>query len=549
MGVKVRKRNGKWYVVIDYHGRRKSKCVGTREAAEKVKRELEARLALGDLSSLEKPKAAPTFKTYADHWLQTDALRCKSSTVEFYRDYQERYVIPRFGTTQLPAITRDEIKQFIADLSAKGLSKNTIRLAVASLRVVLSSAVEEGTIQSNPAFRLGRMVASGRPEHKAQAMEPEEVERLLKAAREYSPEVYPAFVIAVRAGLRQGELLALRWGDLQFGEDEADPDRYILVERRWYRGQFSTPKGGKTRRVDMSKELRRTLLGLRDQRLLAAFGQGRTSIFDDLIFAGEGGNPLRARKLVESHFLPALERAGLRRFRFHDLRHTFGSLLIEAGAPLPYVRDQMGHSSIQITADKYVHLIPRRNVHFIDRLDSLTSPQQSATQTQPGQPDSKEQPCTVRRQVVEPEAWCERGDSNPHPLRDQILSLARLPIPPLSRGLIIRQDAPVAPASSQQCRPEGGAAPGGLHAFSSLAHSSESSASFSGFLVLHYPLLRLPYFWDEAGYYIPAALDFYRSWLLVPQSTLPTGHTPLVMVYLALAWRVFGFSPWPRAWR
>ena len=60
---------------------------------------------------------------------------------------------------------------------------------------------------------------------------------------------------------------------------------------------------------------------------------------------------------------------------------------------------------------------------------------------------------------------------------------------------------------------------------------------------LHYPLLHLPYFWDEAGYYIPAALDFYRSWLLVPQSTLPTGHTPLVMVYLALAWRVFGFSP------
>jgi hypothetical protein len=66
---------------------------------------------------------------------------------------------------------------------------------------------------------------------------------------------------------------------------------------------------------------------------------------------------------------------------------------------------------------------------------------------------------------------------------------------------------------------------------------------FFGLVCLHYPLLHLPYFWDEAGYYIPAALDFYRSWLLVPQSTLPTGHTPLVMVYLALAWRVFGFSP------
>jgi 4-amino-4-deoxy-L-arabinose transferase-like glycosyltransferase len=69
------------------------------------------------------------------------------------------------------------------------------------------------------------------------------------------------------------------------------------------------------------------------------------------------------------------------------------------------------------------------------------------------------------------------------------------------------------------------------------------AGTFVGLLALHAPFLRLPYFWDEAGYYVPAALDFCRSWLLIPKSTLPTGHTPLVMVYLALAWRVFGFSP------
>ena len=63
------------------------------------------------------------------------------------------------------------------------------------------------------------------------------------------------------------------------------------------------------------------------------------------------------------------------------------------------------------------------------------------------------------------------------------------------------------------------------------------------FVLLHYPLLRLPYYWDEAGYYIPAAMDFFRSWQLVPTSTLPTGHTPFVIIYLALAWRAFGFSP------
>jgi 4-amino-4-deoxy-L-arabinose transferase-like glycosyltransferase len=60
---------------------------------------------------------------------------------------------------------------------------------------------------------------------------------------------------------------------------------------------------------------------------------------------------------------------------------------------------------------------------------------------------------------------------------------------------------------------------------------------------LHFPFIRLPYFWDEAGYYVPAAWDFYHHWLLIPESTLHTGHTPLVMVYLAMAWHVFGFSP------
>jgi len=69
-------------------------------------------------------------------------------------------------------------------------------------------------------------------------------------------------------------------------------------------------------------------------------------------------------------------------------------------------------------------------------------------------------------------------------------------------------------------------------------------ATFAALILLHLPLLGLPYFWDEAGYYIPAALDFYRAGLLIPISTLPVGHPPLVMIYLGLVWRIFGFSPW-----
>ena len=435
MGVKVRKRNSKWYVVIDFHGRRKSKCVGTREAAEKVKREIESRLTLGDLGVFAQPKKAETFRAYAERWLKTEALqRCKISTVDFYEDYLKRYVWPLFGTKEITAISRDAVKEFTGSLCTRGLAKNTIRLAVAALRVVLSAAVEDGILVSNPAAKLGRFIETEKPEHQAMAMEPEEVDQFLAAVRGFCPQYHPLFMIAVRAGLRQGEILGLKWGDFQFGQGEHDENRYVLVQRRWYRGRFSTPKGKRDRRVDVSRELRHVLLELRDQRLLEAYQQGRSSIVDDLLFPGEDGKPLRARKLVESYFLPSLERAGLRRFRFHDLRHTFGSLLMEAGAPLPYVKDQMGHSSIQITADKYVHLIPRRNVHFIDRLDSQTTSQPDATRTQLARSSQGgEKPVEVP-QPIDGKAWCERGDSNPHPLRDQILSLARLPIPPLSHS-------------------------------------------------------------------------------------------------------------------
>jgi integrase len=114
-----------------------------------------------------------------------------------------------------------------------------------------------------------------------------------------------------------------------------------------------------------------------------SFFTPKPSLSDDLVFPGEDANPISPRTIGERYFLPTLERAGLRRVRFHDMRHTFGSLLIQAGAPLPHVRDQMGHSSIQTTADKYVHLISGRNVGFIDRLDTLATTQQSATQAQP----------------------------------------------------------------------------------------------------------------------------------------------------------------------
>ena len=144
---------------------------------------------------------------------------------------------------------------------------------------------------------------------------------------------------------------------------------------------------------------------------------GKSSIADDLVFPSQAGTVIKPDNTVPRSMEPALDKAGLRRFRFHDLRHTFGSLLIQDGASLAYVKDQMGHSSIQITVDTYGHLIPGADIAWVDRLDSETTPQQNATQAQQDQP--KQEKDTA--EVIE-KNWLPPRDSNPDMLIQSQLS-------------------------------------------------------------------------------------------------------------------------------
>jgi integrase len=410
MGVKIRKRGVKWYVVVDYHGRRKSKCVGSREAAEQVRRQVEAKLALGDFSILDPPRdKKPTFDTYADSWLKDYAqIECKRSTAKGYEGVLKQYLGPRFGKKILNEISRDDVKALIKDLISKDLSRNTIRNALCVIRRIFNCAIEDGLSESNPAARLGRFTRSAKtPGIKGIALTAAEVQQFLEAARQIFPDYYPLFLMAVRAGLRRGELVSVQWGDLQLGSDGPNSERFILVQHNYVLREHTTTKSKKSRRVDLSRELRRVLVEVRDNRLLEAFLKDKNDISDELVFRSPEGKILDPDNLYHRVFLPILAKAGIRRIRLHDLRHTFGSLLIQNGASIVYVKDQMGHSSIQVTVDIYGHLIPGANVCFVDRLDrdfaeaTKTTPRQSAT---PAQQSEMEIPPDLL-QVVEGIWW------------------------------------------------------------------------------------------------------------------------------------------------
>ena len=342
--------------------------------------------------SIQGEDKKPTFNAYADGWLKDYArMECKTSTADGYEGVLDQYLRPRFGKKLLEEIRRDDIKALINQLISKELSRNTIRNALCVIRGLFNYAIEDRLIESNPAARLGRFTRLAKTsETKGVALTAKEVQQFLRAAQEICPNYHPLLLTAVRTGLRRGELVALQWGDVQLGGDDSNSDRFILVQHNYVRREHTTTKSKKSRRVDLSRELRRVLVEFRDKRLLEAYLKGKADISDELVFQTPQATILDPDNLYHRIFLPVLAKAGIRKIRLHDLRHTFRSLLLQNGASIVYVKEQMGHSSIQVTVDIYGHLIPGANLSFVDRLDEITpepaetSPQQSARPAQLG---------------------------------------------------------------------------------------------------------------------------------------------------------------------
>jgi integrase len=259
MAVKVRRRNNAWWVFIDHKGKRKAKRIGTsKSAAEEVAGKIEAKLKLGDVGILDEHPSRP-FDAYCERWLTTYVkTHCKLSTRTRYESVAWLYLLPRFGSRDLTKIGREEMKQFIYDLYAQDKSINTVKSVLTPLRELFQHAVEDGHVTANPCTRILKRTpkdATGQT-RKTDFLTREEVKLLLDTSREHFPRYYPFFLLLARTGLRIGEAMALQWEDIDFH------GRFIEVRRTLYKNHISTPKNGKTRRVDMSQQLTNTFKAL-----------------------------------------------------------------------------------------------------------------------------------------------------------------------------------------------------------------------------------------------------------------------------------------------
>jgi Phage integrase, N-terminal SAM-like domain len=157
MGVKIRQKDGKWYVFINHQGKRKAKCVGdSKRAAEEVKRKLEAKLTLGEFALLDDTRKVPTFGDYAAQWLEHYVgVACKPSTQRVVRGIVRNHLLPDFGTHDLRNITRTQVKAFLLHKHQR-YSRKYVRELGRTLHTILAHAVEEELLDRNPAARLGK---------------------------------------------------------------------------------------------------------------------------------------------------------------------------------------------------------------------------------------------------------------------------------------------------------------------------------------------------------------------------------------------------------
>jgi integrase len=260
----------------------------------------------------------------------------------------------------------------ILKLHKKGLSQSSLELARDVVSGPMGYAVDEEIIAANPVTGIFKHLKLERDRKLTKdPLTYDEVDLFLECCQKHFPDYYEFFLCAFRTGMRLGELLALKWGDVDFNQ------KFIYVQRSYKRHHLGKTKTGKTRRVDLSDQLFEALKGLQTKRKEQGLKQGLGEPVK-IIFHKDG--KYMEQNFINKLFKRVLKKAGIRELNFHYIRHTYASLLLSNGESPVYVKEQLGHSTIGTTVDIYGHLIPNANREAVNRLDN---PHQYAPHTHP----------------------------------------------------------------------------------------------------------------------------------------------------------------------
>jgi integrase len=368
---------GSWTIVYDLPadvvaGRRRQKSQtvrGTKRDAERRLREVLLSLEQG---SYVKPNRM-TVGELLRQWLKDYAsMNTTDRTQESYRSIVERHLIEGVGRTPLADLQAQNIQGYYAKKLSEGRADGKGGLSARSVvyhHRILSKALDYGVKMGLVVRNVAKVVEPPRAARVTmQTLSPEEVGRFLDVAKDTDYYVY--FATLLYTGLRRGELLALRWRNLDLGSGELS-----VVETAYRLGsgeyRIKEPKTSQSRRtVVLPHSLVELLKAYRfDQELLRIqLGIGLNA--DDFVFIRPDGSPMNP-SAVTLAFRRIIKKSGLKRIRIHDLRHTHATLMLRAGIHPKVVSERLGHASIGITLDTYSHVLPGLQEAAAEKFDRI----------------------------------------------------------------------------------------------------------------------------------------------------------------------------------
>ncbi len=361
---KAGKQTINWYVVVDTgrdpNGKRLQKWHGgyrTRKEAEVARNKIVGELHNGTYNE-------PTKVTFADwvneKWLPTVQTQVKPSTFESYRRNIQHHALPRLGSRLIRDIGPAHLNSLYAELleSGKrngpgGLGPKTVRYIHTIIHKALADAIDVGLTSTNPAERAKppNPRAWGPPE--IQFWEPAQLRTFLRTIAGHRLEA--AWNLSAMTGMRRGEVLGLRWQDIDFCSSRVHV-RQALVSVA-YELLVSTPKNHRARVVDIDPATAEHLRKHRDQQLLEKELWGASYQDQDLVFCKENGSMLHPQTFSQA-FDRLIARTALPRIRLHDLRHTHATIALGAGVSPKVISERLGHESPAFTLKQYAHVIP-----------------------------------------------------------------------------------------------------------------------------------------------------------------------------------------------
>jgi len=341
------KKNNNWYIDYYVNGRRKRESIGpSKELAKKVLQKRKVQIAENKYLDVKRNDRIP-FSEMAKLYLEVYSKPNKRSS---WRDeISVKHLQSFFGRRNLHEITPLDVEKY-KKKRVDEVSPATVNRETTCLKHILNKANEWGKIESNPIASVKLFkVREGRVRY----LEKEEITRLIDACPDY---IKPIVIVALNTGMRKGEIFNLKWNDIDFRK------RIIYVLET---------KNNEVRKIPMNDITFRTLL------------QVRKNPHSPCVFCKSHGEPY---KDIRGGFRTALGRAGIREFRFHDLRHTFASHLVMAGVDLKTVQELLGHKTFAMTL-RYSHLSPDHKRQAMDllgrRMDTIWTPTRKTKENLP----------------------------------------------------------------------------------------------------------------------------------------------------------------------